>query len=94
MWLKGMLSELGYFQSSVTVYCDSQNAIILSKNQVHYEKIKHIDIKLHFIKLEVSKGSAKLVKIHANDNIADTLTKPIHIAKFEQCLDLAGICRR
>ena len=89
-----MINELGYEQSSIIVLCDSQSAISLSKNQVHHEKTKHIDIKLHFIRLEVSKGIVKLVKIHASDNVADMLTKPVHMAKFEHCLDLAGICKK
>lgn len=57
------------------VFCNSKSAICLSKNQVHYEKTKHIDIKLHFIRLEGSKGTVQLVKIHTNYNIVDILTK-------------------
>ncbi|KAH9769407.1 Integrase catalytic domain-containing protein [Citrus sinensis] len=43
--------------------------------------------------LEVSKGIVKLVKIHTSDNVADMLTKPVPMAKFEHCLNLASICR-
>ncbi|KAH9752684.1 hypothetical protein KPL71_014795 [Citrus sinensis] len=93
IWLRGMINELGYQQTSIPILCDSQSAISLSKNQVHHEKTKHIDIKLHFIRLEVSKGTVKLVKVHTTNNVADMLTKPVPMAKFEHCLDLAGICR-
>ena len=93
IWLKGMINELGYEQSSITILCDSQSAINLSKNQVHHEKTKHIDIKLHFTRLEVSKDTVKLVKIHTSNNVADMLTKLVPMAKFEHYLDLAGICR-
>ncbi|KAH9705871.1 reverse transcriptase Ty1/copia-type domain-containing protein [Citrus sinensis] len=93
IWLRGMINELGYEQSSIAILCDSQSAISLSKNQVHHEKTKHIDIKLHFIRLEISKGTVKLVKVHTSNNVADMLTKPVPMAKFEHCLNLAGICR-
>ena len=83
IWLRGMITELGYEQKQVDVHCDSQSAICLSKNQVHHEKTKHIDIKLHFVRLEVSKGVVKLMKIQIDDNIADILTKAIPIAKLE-----------
>lgn len=49
IWLRGMVTELRYEQKQVGVHCDSQSAICLSKNQVHHEKTKHIDIKLHFV---------------------------------------------
>ncbi|KAH9722760.1 Integrase catalytic domain-containing protein [Citrus sinensis] len=93
IWLRGMINELGYEQSFIAILCDSQSAISLSKNQVHHEKTKHIDIKLHFIRLEVSKGTVKLVKVHTSNNVADMLTKPVPMAKFEHCLNLVGICR-
>ena len=60
IWLKGMLKELGVDQRSMMINCDSQSAICLSKNQAHYERTKHIDIKLHFIRLEVLKATVKL----------------------------------
>ena len=77
----------------MAVHCDSQSVISLCKNQMHHEKTKHIDIKLHFVRLEVSKGVVKLLKIHTDDNIADMLTKVVPVAKLEFCINLAGICR-
>ncbi|KAH9754460.1 hypothetical protein KPL71_015451 [Citrus sinensis] len=93
IWLKGMIIELGAEQDSVEVYCDSQSAIHLSKNQTHHEKTKHIDVKLHFVRLEVSRGAIKLLKINTEENPADMLTKAVPSAKFNLCMNLAGICR-
>ena len=59
LWLKGLVTELGLHQKSVSVYCDSSSAIHLSKNPAHHEKTKHINIKLHFIRNEVSRGAMK-----------------------------------
>ncbi|KAL9436402.1 hypothetical protein AB3S75_022452 [Citrus x aurantiifolia] len=93
IWLKGMITELGAEQDSVEVYCDSQSAIHLSKNQTHHEKTKHIDVKLHFVRLEVSRGAVKLLKINTEENPADMLTKAVPSAKFNLCMNLAGIYR-
>ncbi|KAH9670612.1 hypothetical protein KPL70_017043 [Citrus sinensis] len=93
IWLRGMVTELGFEQRQVVVHCDSQSAICLSKNQVHHEKTKHIDIKLHFFRLEVSKGVVKLIKVHTDNNLADMLTKVVPVAKLEFCMNSAGICR-
>ncbi|KAH9657437.1 hypothetical protein KPL70_023077 [Citrus sinensis] len=94
IWLKGILKELGVDQRSIMINCDSQSAICLSKNQTHYERTKHIDIKLHFIRLEVLKATVKLQKIHTDKNVADILTKLVTTAKFKLCLELAGICQK
>ncbi|KAK9180633.1 hypothetical protein WN944_023766 [Citrus x changshan-huyou] len=81
IWLRGMVTELGYEQKQVVVYCDSQSTICLSNNQVHHEKTKHIDIKLHFVRLEVSRGVVKLMKIHTENNIANMLTNAVENVK-------------
>ncbi|KAH9767149.1 hypothetical protein KPL71_011170 [Citrus sinensis] len=92
LWLKGMLAELGKKQQSVDIHCDSSSAIYLSKNPVHHERTKHIDVKLHFIRNEVSKGVIKMVKVHTDSNPADMLTKVVPTAKCSLCLDLTGVC--
>ncbi|KAH9750881.1 Integrase catalytic domain-containing protein [Citrus sinensis] len=93
IWLKGMTTKLGAKQETVTIYSDSQSAIHLSKNQSHHEKTKHIDVKLHFVRLEVSRGAVKLLKIHTEENPANMLTKVVPTAKFILCMNLAGICK-
>ena len=67
LWLQGLFGELGVRQKPVTIHCDSSSAIHLCKNLAHYEKTKHIDIKLHFIRNEVSKGVVKMAKVHTDE---------------------------
>ena len=64
LWLKGLVIELRLNQKLVPVYCDSSSAIHLSKNSAHHEKTKHIDVKLQFIRNEMSMGTIKMVKVH------------------------------
>ena len=75
------------------MYCDNQSAIHLSKSQAYYEKTKHIDVRLHFVRLEVSKGAAKMLKINTKENLTDMLTKVVSYAKFSLYMNLARICR-
>lgn len=51
IWLRGMVSDLGLQQDDLTVFCDSQSAIHLTKNQMFHERTKHIDVRLHFIEM-------------------------------------------
>ncbi|KAH9722896.1 Integrase catalytic domain-containing protein [Citrus sinensis] len=91
LWLQGLMRELGVKQKTVTVYCDSSSALHLCRNPAHHERTKHIDIKLHFIRNEVSKGAVKMSKVHTDENPADMLTKVVTTAKFKVCLSLASL---
>ena len=45
LWFTGLVRELGIQQVRVPLYCDSQNAIYLVKNQVYHARTKHIDVR-------------------------------------------------
>lgn len=61
--MKKMVTKLGAKQRSVTVYYNKKSAIDLGKNETHHKRTKHMDVKLHFVRLEVAKGGVKLLKI-------------------------------
>ena len=53
-WFKDLGCEMCNKVCSIRVYCDSQSAIHLAKNQnKFYRRSKHIDIKYNFIRDEV-----------------------------------------
>ena len=91
IWLRGLVNELGLTQKVLTMFCDSQSVIHLTKNNRYHDKTKHINIKHHFIRDVVVVGEIMVEKIHTSDNPADMLTKPLPITKFEHCLDLVGL---
>ena len=76
------------------VHCNSQSAIYLAKNQVHHARMKHIDVRFHFVHEINDEGDILIQKIGTADNPADMLTKPIGLLKFKHCLDLIGICKK
>ena len=78
-------------QENVTIFYDNQSTIHLTKHQFFYERSKHIDVKLHFVRDVVMKGSIVVEKIQIEENPSDMLTKAIPRAKFKHCLDLVGI---
>ena len=92
IWLHGLVEDLGIYQEHVSVFCDSQSAIYLAKNQVHHSRTKHIDVRFHFIREIIDEGDILLKKIRTADNPADMLTKLVPLHKFKHCLDLTGIC--
>lgn len=91
IWLKGFVSELEGEEVPGTVWCDSQSAVCLSKNQVFHERTKHIDVRLHFIRDIIAQGLVAVKKVAGEDNPADMLTKVVPGSKFAHCLDLVNI---
>ena len=93
IWLHGLVEDLGIVQKQVEVFCDSQSAICLAKNQVYHGRTKHIDVRFHFIREIVDEGNILLQKIRTADNPVDMLTKMVTGIKFQHCLDLINISR-
>lgn len=85
IWLRGLLSDLGLEQKSVTIHCDNQGAIHLAYNPIYHERIKHINIRYHFIRNVTAKGKIVVKKIVTAENLVDMITKPIPLAKLELC---------
>ena len=91
IWLQGLLRELGIGQEEITIFCDSQSAIQLAKNQVYHARTKHIDVRYHFIREIIEDSGVIMQKIHTTDNPADMLTKVVTTVKFQHCLNLINI---
>ncbi|XP_031259821.1 secreted RxLR effector protein 161-like [Pistacia vera] len=91
IWLQGILKEINLMNGPVTVYSDSQSAIHLSKNPVYHERMKHVDVKYHFVRDQISKGTVNLLKIPTEENPSDMGTKVVTAAKFKHCLNILHI---
>lgn len=89
-----MIGELGIAQDSITVYCDNQSDIHLSKHQVYHERSKHIDVRLHFIRDVIDTSVVLVKKVASEGNTTDVFTKTLPLAKFKHSLDLIGFGER
>jgi hypothetical protein len=56
---------------------DSRGAIALVKNTKDHGKVKHIDIRHHYVRELVKSGSIIFEQIPSADNLADLFTKPL-----------------
>ncbi len=68
--------------NSCTIHCDNQGAIKLVENPVQHQRSKHIDIRYHFIRIEVQRGVVQLNYVPSDQNIADMFTKPVPKVKL------------
>jgi len=91
VWLKGLLKDFRYDQKSVEVFCDSLRAIALSKNNVHHERTKHIDVKFHYIRDIIADGTVEVLKISTEKNPEDIFIKVLAVSKFQIALNLLRV---
>ncbi|GJR45929.1 retrovirus-related pol polyprotein from transposon TNT 1-94, partial [Tanacetum coccineum] len=91
IWLKGLLIELGVNLRSVIVNYDNQNAIHLSRNAMFHERMKHINVRSHFIREIVESKEIGVAKIGTKDNAADAFTKVVPGPKFKYCMKILGV---
>ena len=52
---------------------------------MHHQRTKHIDIRFHFIRDQVTNGCIKVQYLQTKEMIADCLTKPVGGTKLEYC---------
>ena len=51
MWIKQVLQELKFCEvQQMQLYCDNQEALHIASNPVFHERIKHIEVDLHFVR--------------------------------------------
>ncbi|GJR17955.1 hypothetical protein Tco_0966482 [Tanacetum coccineum] len=75
IWMRTQLLDYGYKYIKIPMYCDSKSVIAISCNPVQHSRTKHIDIRYHFIKEHVEKGTVELYFVETEYQLADLFTK-------------------
>ena len=78
VWIQNWLDEVTIKHDMPGVIKgDSRGAIALTKNMKDHGKIKHINIRHHYIRELVKSGAVSLEQVPSSDNLADLFTKPL-----------------
>jgi len=91
LWMRSLLEEIGYSIKAIPLNGDNQGAIFMASNPVQEKRIKHIDIRYHFIHQVVSDGKVVLYYIEGDKNPADMFTKNLGHLKFLQFRGQLGL---
>jgi KUP system potassium uptake protein len=93
MFLRQMLSELGYPQHDATpIGEDNQACIFIATTASTSSKTKHLDIRLHFVRDAHQGGLVKTYYVPSNEMLADIFTKPIPNPQFEKIVSTVVRC--
>ncbi|KAL1291005.1 hypothetical protein AAHE18_20G170500 [Arachis hypogaea] len=82
IWLKTQLEDYKLKINSIPLFCDNMSAINISKNHVLHSITKNIEIKYHFIRKHVQKGTIGIQFVKSEDQLADIFTKPLCEDRF------------
>ena len=69
---------------SIFMMEDNQGVIALAKNPVAHSRMKHIDIRFHYIREAQQEGIINIRYCPTDEMVADLLTKPIPRGIFEK----------
>jgi hypothetical protein len=75
-WLRQLLHELQALPSRCTlVYCNNISVVYLSTNPIQYQRTKHVEIDLHFIRENVAIGQVRVLHVPMTSQFIDIFTK-------------------
>jgi hypothetical protein len=63
--------------SKIPLLYDNESAIKIANNPVQHSRIKHIDIRYHFLRDHEAKGEIVLRYVTTEWQLADIFTKPL-----------------
>lgn len=92
-WLRGVLNDMGMLCSEepVVLYEDNQAAIKVSKNAESSKRLKHVDIRYHFIKEKIEDKVIDVQYVATQNQVADGLTKPLNAPLFQKFVCSLGL---
>ena len=78
VWMQSWLKEVEVeFTVPGLISGDSRGAIALTKNTKDHGKVKHINIRHHYIQELLQSGIITIEQVSSTDNLANLFTKPL-----------------
>ncbi|XP_075521117.1 secreted RxLR effector protein 161-like [Primulina tabacum] len=92
MWLRRLLIELKMEENHpVEMLCDNQAAISISKNPVHHDRTKHVEVDHHFISEKIEDRVITVTYVPSPLQLADILTKALFRPTFAELSSKLGM---
>ncbi|GJS55370.1 putative ribonuclease H-like domain-containing protein [Tanacetum coccineum] len=88
---RSQLTDYGLRFIKIPIYCDNKSAIVLCCNNVQHSRSKHIDIRFHFIKVQVENGVVELHFVNTEYQLAGIFTKALGKERIEFLINKLGM---
>nr|GEW66589.1 copia protein [Tanacetum cinerariifolium] len=92
LWMRTQLTDYGF---SVTGYRFTMiQRVLLQSRAIRYNRTKHIDVRYHFVKDHVEKGTIELYFVGTEYQLANLFTKSLSEARFKFLVEKLGMMSR
>jgi hypothetical protein len=91
VWIKNLMSELDIQLCPIPLFGDNQGSIFLASNPVQEKRIKHIDLRYHFVRDTIKFKQVELFFVEGASNPADMFTKNLGRVKFLKFREQLGL---
>ena len=91
LWIRNQLRDYGLLLTKIPIFCDNTSAIGISNNPVQHSRMKHIDVRYHFIREHVMNGTVELHFVPTEQHIAYIFTKPLDESTFSRLVCEIGM---
>lgn len=93
IWLRMLLKGIGldFTSNATTLFCDNKSAITLSEDPTAHARVKHFDVKYHFIRERAQLGEITIKYVNMRDNVADLFTKALPRPLFLRLRQMLGV---
>jgi hypothetical protein len=79
------------YDEPIPTYCDNTSAISISKNLVMHSNTKHIPIKYHFLREQVTEKNIRVEYVGTKEQVEDIFTKPLPREAFGYLRQRLGV---
>ncbi|XP_058775305.1 secreted RxLR effector protein 161-like [Vicia villosa] len=91
-WMVKLFEEItDKYHGAITIKIDSMLAINLAKNPISHGRSKHIEIRFHYLRENVADGKMNLEHYRTENQIADIMTKGVHVEIFRRLILMMNI---
>jgi len=84
LWIRQQLKDFSVDTGCIPIFCDNTSAINIAKNPCQHKRIKHIDIRHHFLRDNVEKGLISMNFCATDKQITDIFIKALSREQFEK----------
>jgi hypothetical protein len=76
------MRDFGVSFKRVPLMCDNTSAISVAKNLVFHKRMRHIEMRHHFLRDHIKKVDIEMRYIDTKRQLTDIFTKPLDASRF------------